>query len=70
MGWELIALSEARSARRCANKLWYTTKNLIYSLGSLGGFDDERTSLEDAITAVEGIIKDLSELEGELSCQA
>ena len=67
MGWELIALSEARSAWRSANKLRDATKNLIYSLGSLGGFDDERISLKDAVTAVEGIIKELFELKGELS---
>jgi len=67
MGWELIALSEVRSARRYANKLRDSTKNLQYSLGSLGGFDDERTSLEEGITALEDIIKDLFELEGGLS---
>ena len=67
MDWELIALSEVRSARRSANKLWYTTKNLVYSLGSLGGFDDERTSLEEGITTVEGIIEELFDIEGELS---
>ena len=67
MDWKKEALVRARRARLQANNLRRSINGLVYSLDRLGDYDEQSTWPEDTTKIIEGIIKDLFDIEGELS---
>lgn len=67
MNWKAESLARARRARLQANNLRHSIDNLEYSLHSLGGYDDKCALLTDVVDTINGVVRNLFEIEEKLS---